>query len=84
MFKVKQRNKGTEVMCLFFIDQVKCLLHVIKNHSIYMYAIFFLNLHFRTMYIEKFQHIVLEELKAIEKDVSSLKKTEDECMVFPC
>lgn len=45
---------------------------------------FFLNLHFRTKYIEKFQHIVLEELKAIEKDVSSLKKTEDECMVFPC
>ena len=24
----------------------------------------------------------MEELKAIEKDVSSLKKTEDECMVF--
>lgn len=45
---------------------------------------FFFYLHFRTMYIEKFQHIVLEELKAIEKDVSSLKKTEDECMVFLC
>lgn len=69
-------------MCLLFTDLVKCLLHVIKSHSIH--AIFFFYLHFRTMYIEKFQHIVLEELKAIEKDVSSLKKTEDECMVFLC
>lgn len=45
---------------------------------------FFFLFTFRTMYIEKFQHIVLEELKAIEKDVSSLKKTEDECMVLLC
>lgn len=82
MLKVKQRNKGTEVMCLLFTDLIKCLLHVIKSHSIH--AIFFFLFTFRTMYIEKFQHIVLEELKAIEKDVSSLKKTEDECMVFLC
>ncbi|XP_061175567.1 synaptonemal complex protein 2-like [Saccostrea echinata] len=36
----------------------------------------------RTKYIEEFQLRISEELKSLEKDVISLKKTEDECLVY--
>ncbi|XP_062612315.1 synaptonemal complex protein 2-like [Saccostrea cucullata] len=36
----------------------------------------------RTKYIEEFQLRISEELKSLEKDVISLKKTEDECLMY--